>query len=67
MVASLAVFNEYLEELLARGSSTMEQVCLPVWEADFFTFESSVLVSGFVPLCKASDSSNEREFCKDGF
>ena len=31
-------------------SSTIKPVCLPVWEAGFLAFESSVLVGGFVPL-----------------
>ena len=31
-------------------SSTIKHSCLPVWEAVFFTFKSSVSVGGFVPL-----------------
>ena len=51
MVPSLAVLNQYLyakKEYLV-CSSTIKQVFKPVWEAAFFTFESSVLVIEFVP------------------
>ena len=48
------MLNQYLyakKEFLACSSSTIiKQVCLPVWEVAFLTFESSVLVGGFVPL-----------------
>ena len=53
MVPSLAVLNQYLyakKEFLACSSSAIKQVCLPVWEAAFLTFESSVLDGGFVPF-----------------
>ena len=52
MVPSLSVLKQYLnakKEFLA-CSSTIKQVCLPVWEAAFFMFELSILVGGFVPL-----------------
>ena len=54
MVPNLAVLNEYLYAKIEflTCSSTIKQVCLPVWEAAFFTFESSVLVGGFIPLAK---------------
>ena len=32
------------KEFLACSSSAIKQVCLPVWEAAFFTFVSVVLV-----------------------
>ena len=38
------------DEFLAYSSSAIKQVCLPVWEAAFFTFLSGVLVTGFVSL-----------------
>ena len=47
MIPTLAVLNQYLsgkKEFLACSSSTIKQVCLPVWEAAFFMFVSGVLV-----------------------
>ena len=43
------------KEFLARGSSAIKQVCLPVWEAAFFTFVPGVLVGE-----SASLSQNRR-------
>ena len=53
MVPSLAVLKKYLyvkKEFLACSSRAIKQVCLPVWEAPFLTFELSVLVGAFVPF-----------------
>ena len=51
MVANLAVFNQYQcmlkRSFFAYSSSTVEQTCLPVWEAAFITFEWSVSVGEF--------------------
>ena len=45
---------------LARGSSAIKQVFLPVWEAAFFTFVLGVLVGGFVPLDPYNSRSRAR-------
>ena len=38
------------KDFLACSSGAIKQVCLPVWEAAFFTLVSGVLVGGFVPI-----------------
>ena len=66
MVPSLAVLNHYLyakKEFLACSSDTIKKVCLPVWEAAFLMFESSVLVGGLVPFCFRTIVSN---ICHEG-
>ena len=64
MIPSLAVLNQYLygkKEFLA-CSSTIKQVCIPVWEAAFFTFVSGVLVGGFIPLKMTLVKNDKGEF-----
>ena len=43
------------KEFLACSSRTIKQVCLPVWEAAFFTFVSGVLVGESASLLNFVD------------